>query len=98
MNGRRRLTDVRTAQQPAGFGLQDRDLAARRAADVDRGMRVDAGAGEVAAGPPAQQPVVDEGLRDVLGVPRAHLGVGQRQFGCRAEQLRAEHIRDCRDR
>ena len=98
MDGRRRPADVGATQQPPGLGLQNRDLAARGTADVDRGMRIDAGAGEVAARPPAQQPVVDEGFGDGLGVPRAHLGVGQRQLRCRAEQLRAEHIRDCRDR
>ena len=55
-------------------------------------MRIDAGAGKVAARPSTQQPVVDEGVGDRLGVPSAHLCVGQRQLRCRAEQLRPEHI------
>ena len=90
---RGRLARARAAEHSAGAGLEDRDLAARRPADVHRRVRVDAGRGEVAGGPPPQQPVVDERLGNGFGVPHPHLGFGQREFGCRAEQLGPEHVR-----
>jgi hypothetical protein len=81
VNRRRGLAHARAAEQSTGIGLQNRDLAAGRTSNVHRGMRIDTGAGEVAAGPSAQQAVVYQCTRHRFGIPHSHLGIGQRKLG-----------------
>ena len=90
---RGRLHDAGAAKQSTGLGLQDRDLPAGGSADVGCRVRIDPRRGEVAAGASAEEPVIDKRVRHRLGIPHPNLGLGERKFGCRAEQLRPEDIR-----
>lgn len=87
MDRRRGLTHPGTAQQAPGVGLDDHDLATRRAADVHRAMRFQPGRRKILSAVPAQQPVVDESLRHFGGTEIADLGIFDRQLCCSTKQL-----------
>ncbi len=75
------LPRSRAAHHAARSAFQNRDLSTGGAPDVDLGMWIDSGSGEVATRSPAKQPVIDHRARDRFRIPRPHLGVGQRKFG-----------------
>ncbi len=80
-------------EEPAGLAVDDRDLGADAAPDVERTVRIGFGRDEPSVCTTSDQALRREFGQDFGGAEVRHLGVGQRQLQCRAQQLRSEHVR-----